>query len=247
MEEIDMKKFNIETIKGQEYVVFADGTITPIHTHKEYGKYIYVDNKLNQNEDSVFNTLFTGRIKDAVETIRNGDGDVIETGRMFGSTIGVLYFLDRTIGEELRQKSIKGWDNATFGWIITCGNKDSMWGYSPLTNGYKTYSQFFDKETKPIVFDNREDAVKYIKKIISTSKNYAYEYVEKAKDIADEEGKRQICIDMIHKIEEDFNEKFTIIAYFATDMLDSDKMIPKNNFELDKYGYSIEQYCLPTE
>lgn len=242
-----MEKYDIKTIKGQEYVVFADGTNAPIHNDEKYGKYIYIDNKLNKDDDRLFKILFTGRIKDAVETIRNGDGDVIKVGHVFGSAIEVVYFLDREIGEKLRQKSIKGWDNAKFGWIITCGNKDSMWGYSPLTNGYKTYSQFFDKETKPIIFDNRENAVKYIEKIISISKNYAYEYVEKAKDIADEEGKRQICIDMIHKINEDFNEKFNIIAYFATDMLDSDKMIPKNNFELDKYGYSIEQYCLPIE
>lgn len=240
-----MENFDIKTIKEQECAVFADGTSTPIHTHKEYGKYIYVDNKLNKDDDSVFKTLFTGRIKDAVETIRNGDGDVVEVGHMFGSTIEVLYFLDREVGEDLRQKSIKGWQDAKFGWIITCGNKDSMWGYSPLTDGYKTYSQFFDKETKPIVFDNREDAVKYIEELISIAKKYASEYVEKAKDITDEEGKRQICIDMIHNIEGDFKEKFTMIVFFATDMLDSNKMVPKNNFELDKYGYSIEQYCIP--
>lgn len=240
-----MGKFEIKVEGEKEFVVFKNGDKKLIHNDDKYGKFIYVNNKLNTDDEEPFNRFFTGRIKDAVETIRNGDGDVIKVGHILGSVIEVLYFLDRKIGEELHQKSIKGWENAKFGWIITCGNKDSMWGYSPLTNGYKTYSQFFDNEVKPIVFDNREGAVKYIEEIISIAKRYASEYVEKAKDISDEEGKKQICSDMIYKIEEDFNEEFTIIAYFATDMLDSDKMIPKNNYELDKYGYKIEQYCIP--
>lgn len=241
-----MDKFEIKVEGEKEFVVFTNGNKKLIHNDDKYGKFIYVNNKLNTDDEEPFNKFFTGRIKDAVETIRNGDGDVIKVGRILGLAIDVLYFLDREIGEQLRQKSIRGWENAKFGWIITCGNKYSLWGYSPLTNGYKTYSQFFDNEVKPIVFDNREGAVKYIEEIISIAKRYASEYVEKAKDIADEEGKRQIYPDMIYKIEDDFNEEFTIIAYFATDMLDSDKMIPKNNFELNEYGYKIEQYCIPT-
>lgn len=246
MEEINVEKFEIKAEGKNEFAVFANGNKKLIRNDEKYGKFIHVDNKLNTDDIEPFNKSFTGRIKDAVETIRNGNGDCIQTNEMLVKTVDVVYFLDREIGEKLRQKSIEGWKDSNFGWIITCGNKASFSGYYPLADGYVSCSPFdFDGKTKPLVFTEREEAVKYIEKMISTAKEYVAEYVNKAKSIKDIEDIEELCVDMMYRIENDFGE-FTMLEYFAFDMVD-ENMMPKNNYELDKYGYKIEQYCIPDE
>lgn len=236
-----MDKFEIKVEDEKEFAVFEDGDKKLIHNDEKYGKFIYVDNKLNTDDEEPFNRFFTGRIKDAVETIRNGDGDCIQVDKMLVKTVDVIHFLDREIGEKLRQKSIEGWKDSNFGWIITCGNKTSFSGYHPLADGYVSCSPFDDK-TKPLVFTEREEAVKYIEKMISTAKEYVAEYASKLKFIKDIEDKEELCDDMLHKIEDCYG-KFTMLEYFTLDMLD-DNLVPKNNYELDEYGYKIEQYCI---
>lgn len=240
-----MDKFEIKVENEKEFAVFENGDNKLIHNDEKYGygKFIYVDNKLNTDDEKPFNKLFTGRIKDAVETIRNGDGDCIQIHETFVKTVNVIHFLDREIGEKLRQKSIEGWKDSNFGWIITCGNKASFSGYYPLADGYVSCSPFdFDDKTKPLVFAEREEAVKYIEKMISTAKEYVAEYASKLKFIKDIEDKEKLCDDMLHKIKDCYG-KFTMLESFALDMLD-DNLVPKNNYELDEYGYKIEQYCI---
>lgn len=238
-----MEKFEIKAEDKNEFAVFANGDKKLIQNDEKYGKFIHVDNKLNTDDKKPFNKLFTGRIKDAVETIRNGDGDCIQTNKMLVKTIRVVYFLDREVGERLRKKSIEGWKDANFGWVITCGNKASFSGYFPLADGYISCSPF-DNDTKPLVFNKRDKAVEYIEKMIATAKEYAVAYVNKAKE-NHVEDRNEVGIDMIHKIEEDFGES-SMLGYFALDMVD-DNMMPKNNYKLDKYGYKIEQYLIPNE
>lgn len=75
-----------------------------------YGEYINVPNYLSKRSH-----FFSDRIKDAVESIRNGDGDVISTYKVFMATItSVHYYLDREVGEKLREKSIEGFKDAEF-------------------------------------------------------------------------------------------------------------------------------------
>ena len=213
-----------------------------IHTHKEYGDYIYVDNKLN-TDDTEYNDLFTGRIKDAVETIRNGDGDVIEVGDLFGQFINVQYFLDRTVGEKLRAKSIEGWKDTKFAWIVTCGRKDSLSGYVPVKSDYTRVSPA-DKDVTPAIFNERSEAVDFINTAIEKAKCYAKTYSEKAQGMTDSEAIGNIAIEMSHAIKADYNSKFPVVLFFAQDMVD-DKMCIKNDYEPVEYGYCIEQYCLP--
>lgn len=243
MEEINMDKFEIKVEGEKEFAVFTNGDKKLIHNDDKYGKFIYVDNKLNTDDEEPFNRFFTGRIKDAVETIRNGDGDCIQANKMLVKTVHVIHFLDREIGEKLHQKSIEGWKDSNFGWIITCGNKTSFGGYHPLADGYVLCFPFdFDNKTKPLVFTEREEAVKYIEKMISTAKEYVAEYVSKVKSIKDIKDREELCIDMINRMENDFG-KSTMLELFALDMVD-DNMMLKNNYELDEYGYKIEQYCI---
>lgn len=243
-EKFNMNKFEIKVEGKKEFAVFEDGDKKLIHNDEKYGKFIYVDNKLNTDDEEPFNRFFTGRIKDAVETIRNGDGDCIQVNKMLVKTVKVIHLLDREIGEKLRKKSIEGWKDSNFGWIITCGNKTSFSGYYPLADGYVSCSPF-DKDTEPLIFNKHDKAVEYIEKMISTAKEYVAEYASKVKSIKDIKDREELCIDMINRMEKDFG-KFTMLEYFALDMID-DNMVPKNNYELDEYGYKIEQYCINNE
>jgi len=161
-----MKEFRIApclTKDGtKDFAIFKDGSRKKlIKTSDKYGKYFEVDNDLNPDGKPLLKYSFTGRIKDAVETIRNGGGDVISTYNIFGEHIVVEYFIDRFVGDELRAKSIDGWKDAKFAWIIKCGNKNSFSGYAPINDkGERT--SMFDENRKPKIFNTEEEAKKFI-------------------------------------------------------------------------------------
>ena len=99
-----MKEFRIaKCLKDnevKEYVIFADGSSRKLIQHDEqYGKYFRVDNDLNTDCDTFLKYSFSGRIKDAVDTIKNGNGDCIMQFDLFGKHDVVVYFLDRKVGE----------------------------------------------------------------------------------------------------------------------------------------------------
>ena len=75
-----MKEFRVAKClidgKVNEYAIFADGSRKKIiQTNDKYGKYFEVDNELNTDCKSFLRFSYSGRIKDAVEMIRNGNGD----------------------------------------------------------------------------------------------------------------------------------------------------------------------------
>lgn len=105
-----MKEFRVAKClidgKVNEYAIFADGSRKKkIQVDEQYGKYFEVDNELNTDCKSCLRFSFSGRIKDAVDMIKSGNGDCIKSVQMVGRHDSVLYFLDRTIGEKLREKS----------------------------------------------------------------------------------------------------------------------------------------------
>lgn len=108
-----MKEFRVAKClidgKVNEYAIFADGSRKKkIQVDEQYGKYFEVDNELNTDCKSCLRFSFSGRIKDAVDMIKSGNGDCIKSVQMVGRHDSVLYFLDRTIGEKLREKSLDG-------------------------------------------------------------------------------------------------------------------------------------------
>ena len=79
-----MKEFRVAKClvdgKVNEYAIFADGSRKKIiQTDDKYGKYFEVDNELNTECKSSLRFSYSGRIKDAVEMIRNGNGDCISS------------------------------------------------------------------------------------------------------------------------------------------------------------------------
>lgn len=243
-----MKEFRVARCLDKdgihEYAIFADGSRKkPIQNDETYGKFFTVDNELNPNGHPLLRRSFTGRIKDAVETIRNGNGDCLKVTSMFGKHESVCYFLDRKVGEELRQKSIEGWKDTKFGYAITAGSKESFSGYS-LLNSKNAPVMFVDSDesAKPMVFSTEEDATDYINSLINQAWAYANQLSEKIMAQPDESARDAIFEEIMSQIDAE-NSRFSIIEDFLYDMLNDDLSLKTETPKLDKMGWKIVQCC----
>lgn len=224
-----------------EYAIFADGTRKkPIQNDEKYGKYFEVDNELNDEYKSCLRFSFSGRIKDAVDMIRNGNGDCIQSVKLFGQVDKVIYFLDRKVGEELRQKSLDGWKDTKFGWAIECGYNNSFSGYYMLNKKNEMITAF-DKERKPMTFDSKEAANKYVEYLLNKARYYAKRLANNISDIWDKDEREKIIYATFDEIEKDAGTKHTIIIDFTFDMMTDDCKIRNVDCNLDKMGYKIVQ------
>lgn len=242
-----MKEFRIarclENNKINEYAIFADGSRKKmIQINKQYGKYFEVDNELNTDCKSSLRFSYSGRIKDAVEMIRNGNGDCI-CSMFMGRIDKVLYFLDRQIGEELRQKSLEGWKNTKFGWAIKCGNKNSFSGYSMLNKNTEQIS-VFDKVKTPISFESKEEAARYIEDLIERSRYYAKRLANKLSIVQNDTEIKSIVHETMDEIEKYTGTKFSIIQDFVFDMLTGGYKLKTSEYNLDEMGYKVIQCIL---
>ena len=238
-----MKEFRVAKClvdgKINEYAIFADGSRKKmIQIDEQYGKFFKVDNELNTNYKSCLRFSFSGRIKDAVDMIKSGNGDCIKS--IFGSHESVLYFLDRTIGEELRKKSLDGWKDTKFGWAIECGYKNSFSGYFMLNKKMERISMF-DKERKPMTFDTEEAAKRYVEDLIERAKYYAKRLTNKLVNVSEEEERDRIIDETISEIDKYAGTKFSILSDFAFDMLTDDCKLKSFECNLDEMGYKIVQ------
>ena len=224
-----------------EYAIFTDGTRKKlIQNDEQYGKYFEVDNELNTDCKTFMRFSFSGRIKDAVDMIRSGNGDCIKSYNLFGRVDKVVYFIDRTVGEELRQKSLEGWKDTKFGWAIECGNKNSFSGYSMLNKKNERISAF-DKENTPMTFDSKEVANEYAEYLVDKARYYAKRLANNISGIEDKTELERIIDVAIDEIEEETGTKFGIIMDFTFDMLTGDCKLKSFECNLDEMGYKIVQ------
>ena len=245
IEDNKMKDFRVvkclENGKVNEYAIFADGSRKKkIKIDEQYGMYFEVDNALNTNLTSCLQFSFSGRIKDAVDMIKAGNGDCIKSIQLFGRHDNVVYFLDRTIGEKLRQKSLDGWKNTKFGWTIECGNKNSFSGYSMLNKKMERISMF-DEERKPMTFDTEDTAKRYVEDLIERAKYYAKRLANRCADALEEDERNRIIDETIDEIDEYTGTKFSILLDFTFDMLTGDCKLKSSECNLDEIGYKIVQ------
>ena len=105
----------------QKYAIFSDGYRRKLISSDlgKLGDYFYVDNRYN--EDKEYPT-FNGRIKDAVNAVRDGYGDIIYYSERL---IRVIYVLDRQKGEDLRTATLKNYKDDKFGYCIVGGFKNA--------------------------------------------------------------------------------------------------------------------------
>ena len=109
----------------------------------EFGREFFnVPNLLN-NPKRMSNQLFHHRIKDAVDTIRNGDADVISRVDKFGLETVVRY-IDRDYGEKVREQFLEGWKDAKFAHIVLasgCFTLDIKGNIAPEPHQFKTQEE----------------------------------------------------------------------------------------------------------
>lgn len=240
-----MKEFRVAKClvdgKVNEYAIFADSSRKKIiQTDKQYGKYFEVDNELNTNYKSCLRFSFSGRIKDAVDMIKSGNGDCIKTTQLFGRHDSLVYFLDRTIGEELRKKSLNGWEGTKFGWAIECGNKNSFSGYSMLNKKMERISMV-DEECKPMTFDTEEAAKRYAEGLIERAKYYAKRLANNLVNVSEKAERDRLIDETISEIDEYAGTKFSILSDFVFDMLTDDCKLKSFECNLNEMGYKIVQ------
>lgn len=239
-----MKKFRIAKCLDKdgihEYAIFADGSRKKrVYTDNDYGKYFEVDNELNSEEKTSLKYSFSGRIKDIVDMIRNGNGDCIKSTSLLGKHDYLLYFIDREIGENLRQKSLKGWGNIKFGWSITTGCKCSFSPYSHLNINDECISMFDDDKT-PMYFEHKEKAVEHIKNLIEKAWEYAVQLQKGYNSVDDKQEKDKIIDNWIDRIKSETSE-FNIVFDYACDMLDENQNLKCNEPRLDEFGWKVVQ------
>lgn len=241
-----MKNFRIAKCLNKsgeiaEYAIFADGSRRrPIQTDETYGQYFEVDNELNKEAQTLRRQSYIGRIKDAVDMIKNGNGDCIKSTHIFGSEIiKVVYFVDRKVGDELRQKTLDGWKDTEFGYGIEYGYKGGFGGYSLMNTQLESISAF-SKNRKPMVFDSEDNAEAYVLSLIEKAKVYAKDMDKKLQN-ASKDATGEIINNIIAKIEKETNTKFSILADFVYDMVDADGRLKSSECNLDQIGYEIVQ------
>lgn len=133
-------------------------------------RFFHVPNLLNNPTFSMSSQLFVNRIKDAIDTIRNGDGDAIKTVPLFGGEYVVRY-LDRTYGEKIRKQTLNGWKNAKFAYALRIGKLE--------LNTSDNVALFPDIPVR--YFETEEAATSYLNNLIETAKQDAERFNSLAK------------------------------------------------------------------
>lgn len=243
-----MKKFRIAKCldwdgKGiHEYAIFEDGSEKKIiKEDEEFGKYFNIDNELNTSTSSArLRSLFSNRIKDAIDTIRNGNGDCIRCINFLGNHIYVLYFLDRNIGDKLRMKTIEGWKDTKFAWCINTGNKNSFSPAMSLNIDDEAIGMFTDNR-KEKLFNTEKEAADYVNQLLKRAFEYAKNFSEKLDGISDSNKQLKIYDEMQNKLESEGVSKNNIIKNYMLDMLDNDCTLRVTEPQLCDYYVKIVQ------
>ena len=137
-------------------VLFEDGTKQYLAKDKN-GEYVFnVQNTINDNKS------FFGAIKDAIESIRNGEGDILGSDVMFANIESVYRYLDRNYGEKMRMKTIENFKNVIFGYSIRVYNK-----FDSCIRSLSSNNEIIPlDQPNYIYFDNYDDAEKFKNDII---------------------------------------------------------------------------------
>lgn len=241
-----MKEFRVAEclVKGEihEYAIFKDGSRKKmILTDEKYGKYFYVDNELNTSCKTFLRYSFNDRIKDAVDTIRKGNGDYISMeSRVFSiNDYHVVYLLDRNIGDELRKKSIEGWKDSKFAWAIKCGNKNSFYPYNLIRKTGNIISVLGGIDSEPVCFETEEEAKIYIEKLIERAAEYTKKIIDNM--TGDDKEDEKMMHSILDEAKNYDGSRNTVIRDFILDMLSDDCKSARNNFQLTDMGYKIVQ------
>lgn len=168
--------------KESKRVKFEDGTDFFVNKTNEGMEYFPVPNNIRYNpENSLLKKLFTNRIKDAVDTIKQGDGDFLIVRNLFGRTEIVYRFVDREYGENIRKQTIEGFKDAEFGYSLKFRYNKSISGYNFISKD-KTILSVYDNQNNYIYFDTEEASENFKNEILNKANKIAEEYSTIAHD-----------------------------------------------------------------
>lgn len=159
-----------------------------IHTDEEGKEYYYPSNPHEKFG------LFSGRPKDAIECIRNGFGDGLQRSHLFGMSLEhVVRFLDREYGEEIRQKTIEGWKDTQFAYVVKICFLNSF-SDGRLICKNKTLMGYGDTQEDVLTFKSEEEASAFIEEVNKKVKEYHEEYIN-----LERTGNRDLDYEKVYK------------------------------------------------
>lgn len=158
---------------GDKHVIYPDGIKRIVQKDEAGREFFYVPNYRSGHSFK----LFTDRIKDAIETIREGYGDVLAVRTLFGTkSESVLRYLDREYGESLRSQTIVGFEDAEFGYSLKFGYLNSMSGSRFISKSKKIIG--FQSESEHIFFENETDANSFKLELLAEAEEILVQYNE---------------------------------------------------------------------
>lgn len=121
--------------------------------------------------------LFTHRIKDAIECIRNDFGDVLQRRSVYDGMVfeNVIRYIDREHGEQLREQMLEGWKDAEFEYAISIIS-NSICNTNVLSKDDTVSGMVFMGLKNIKTFETESAAKSYIEKLQIKSKEYFEEY-----------------------------------------------------------------------
>lgn len=176
---------NGKQVDCQEIIPSQDGVdyYFPCNPHDEFG-------------------LFLGRIKDAVEVLRNGYGDSIHKGDTYQYILSVVRYIDRHFGEHIRSKFLSLYECAKFAYTIRVYGPFSTFPGSVITRqGLICPLIGHDCESiKPYIFTTENEANDFVNTLKSriNDMNDDYEMHGSFQRIAEDH-----CFDKYHQNPED--------------------------------------------
>ena len=128
------------------------------------------------------NLSFNGKIRDAVEEIRNGIGDVIATDDVYYTTI--IRYIDRGYGESIRKLYLQKYAKTDFCYGV-------VMLFHGLTKPEFMTKDFYTVSSDPLVnavpvqFDTETEAINYIQSFYSQVETFRRELMDITKRITD--------------------------------------------------------------
>lgn len=220
-----MLNFEIKILDNKKYAL-VEGYKRPRCLLKDLNgaEYFYVPNYYNANKDEkvFYKYSFNRRIYDAIRVVMDGNGDAIS---FTGQNIHVQYYLDRSVGDEYRKRTIEGFKNCTLKYEVVYEDN----GNYVHINEDNTPRSFTDNDNmyKQILkFDTIEEAQKYLDNIFKI----AYDIATIIFDFQKENPNRDLNeVLSISEIEIKKHTLSFIINMLFWDMFDND-MNPSNDY-----------------
>ena len=159
-----MLNFEIKILDNKKYAL-VEGYKRPrcIFKNLNGAEYFYVPNYYNKDGDKkVFSKYsFNRHIYDAIKVVMDGNGDAIS---VIGQNIHVHYYLDRSVGDEYRKRTIRGFKNCTLKYEVVY---EDICDYIHINedNTPRSFISNDDKHKQILKFDTIEEAQKYLDNI----------------------------------------------------------------------------------